>query len=222
MKQVKWNKKYFKVGTIVATRKGIGVIIGFDDSLNHFYEYLLVPMVLDAKFFSDAYFNGLEYFVDVQLKACLEQALNPTMIEKLQVSYSKFYLDKQYDSKDIIFWRDKSKLLNNDDTSYKNEFDLGFKLEKGGIYKMFYYSGRTEEFVCITPGKFLSLSAVEDYKAGKYDDYLTSMKKYNWRASSRNNLYAYSYLKKNTTKMEPVGKTDISWFETKWSNLCTN
>ena len=87
---------------------------------------------------------------------------------------------------------------------------------------MTYYSGKTDEFVCITPGKFLKLSAVEDYKAGKYDEYLTNMKKHNWRASSMNNLYSLSYLKKRTSRIESVGKTDISWFETKWSNLCTN
>ena len=222
MRQLKWDKKYFKVGVILATRKGVGVIIGFDEPLNNIYVYTLVPMVLDAKFFSDAYFKGLEYFVDVQMKASLGQALNPKMIEKMQVSSSKFYLDKQYDSKEIIFWRDKSKLLNNDTLSYKNEYDFGFKIEKGGIYKMTYYSGKTDEFVCLTPGKFLKLSAVEDYKAGKYDEYLTNMKKHNWRASSMNNLYSLSYLKKRTSRIESVGKTDISWFETKWSNLCTN
>ena len=50
MRQLKWNKKYFKVGVILATRKGIGVIIGFDEPLNNIYVYILVPMVLDEKF----------------------------------------------------------------------------------------------------------------------------------------------------------------------------
>lgn len=219
MKNLKWNKKYYKVGAVVATKEAIGVIIGFDEYLNYFYFYKLVPIILSEDLFSDTFFKGLENFVDLMLQHSLESPLNLDLIEYVQMSSPKVYLDKQYDAAEIIFWRDKSKFVNGDTHKYNNDFDLGFKIEKGGVYEILF--DNKKQLVCLAPGKFLDLSALEDYKSGNYDEYLTNMKKYKWRASNIKYLYSLQFVKKH--KVKSLGKKiDISWFEEKWKNLCTD
>lgn len=220
MKNLKWNKKYYKVGTVIATNDAIGVIIGFDEYLNFFYFYKLVPIVLSEDLFSDTFFKGLENFVDLMMHNSLESPLKLDLIEYVQMSSPKVYLDKQYDASEIIFWRDKSKFVNGDKQKYNNEFDLGFKIEKGGVYEII-FNDKKKQLVCLAPGKFLDLSVLEEYKSGKYDEYLTNMKKYKWRASNIKNLYSLQFVKKH--KVKSLGKKmDIRWFEEKWKNLCTN
>lgn len=219
MKNLKFNKKYYKIGSVVATKSGIGIIIGFKKDLTSFYLYLLTPMdiVSHSYFYSDTYFDSLEHFLDELYSNMLISPMKEKLLLTVKTSTTKIYLDKQYDKEDIILWRNKNKLINQDKTEYKDTFEFDFKFEKGMVYSVGTLDKK--QYIYISASKMINIDYVDDLKAGKYDDRLRCMKYYRWSADGIAGIKTLRALKTNGVITPVNKKEDISWFEEKWNKL---